>query len=486
MTSQATVTTDAEVDALIGLAREAEPVLAASDPVRRARLLEGLADALDAARDDLVPLAGAETGLSRDRLVGEVARTSGQLRLFARVVLEGSIFEAVLDDADDSVAPPRPDVRRMLRPLGPVVVFAASNFPFAFSVAGGDTASALAAGCPVIVKAHPGHPELSEATGRLVVAALAEAGAPDGLFSVILGNDAGVAALRAPQLKAASFTGSIAGGRALFDIAAARPEPIPFYGELGSVNPVFVTRAAATARADQIVDGFLASFTMGAGQFCTKPGVLLVPEDSTLVSALAARELPAGVPLLNERIQDGYVHVLGELADHPAVTVLAAGGELDADPPAPTILQSSVTDLLADQEGLFRECFGPTVLVVSYTDEDQLLDVARAIDGQLTATIAGEPDDEVVPELVRLLAGKAGRLLWNQWPTGVSVSYAQQHGGPYPATTSPTTTSVGTAAISRFLRPVAYQGFPSSLLPEVLQDEGPVGVPRRIDGVFKD
>jgi NADP-dependent aldehyde dehydrogenase len=192
------------------------------------------------------------------------------------------------------------------------------------------------------------------------------------------------------------------------------------------------------------------------------------------------------VPLLNERIQDGYVHVLGELVNHPGVTVLASGGEQDADPPAPTILQTSVADLLADVDGLFRECFGPTVLVVSYTDEDQLLDVARIIDGQLTATIVGEPDDQVAPALVRLLAGKAGRLLWNQWPTGVSVTYAQQHGGPYPATTTPTTTSVGTAAISRFLRPVAYQGFPAQLLPEVLRDEGPAGVPRRIDGRLRD
>jgi NADP-dependent aldehyde dehydrogenase len=344
----------------------------------------------------------------------------------------------------------------------------------------------------VVVKAHSAHPELSRAVAEHVDSALALSGAPRGAFALVEGREAGRELVVDPRLTVATFTGSLSGGRALYDSASSRPEPIPFYGELGSVNPVFVTRAAATARADEIADGFLASFTLGAGQFCTKPGVLLAPEDSTLASVLAARQLPAGVPLLNERIQDGYVRVLGELAEHPGVTVLATGArspekpDRDAGPPAPTILQTSVADLLADMEGLFRECFGPTVLVVAYSDEAELLDVARAIDGQLTATIVGEPDDEVAPELVRRLAGKAGRLLWNQWPTGVSVTYAQQHGGPYPATTSPTTTSVGTAAIGRFLRPVAYQGFPSQLLPEVLRGEGPVGVPRRVDGRLQD
>jgi NADP-dependent aldehyde dehydrogenase len=295
--------------------------------------------------------------------------------------------------------------------------------------------------------------------------------------------------LQAPRVKAGAFTGSVRGGRALFDLASSRPEPIPFFGELGSLNPVFVTRSAAETRAAKVVEEFIASFTLGAGQFCTKPGVLLAPAGSGLSSQLAGNQLPGPAPLLNKRIADGHRQTRDRLTSHPAVTVLAAGdeerGDAREDAPSPTVLRTTAAALLQDLEVLFQECFGPTVLVVEYDAEDELVAVADAIDGQLTATLIAEPDDEIVPELVRRLVPKAGRLLWNQWPTGVSVTHAQQHGGPYPATTASATTSVGTAAIGRFLRPVAYQGFPEQLLPGELRDVSPSAPPRRVDGRWK-
>jgi NADP-dependent aldehyde dehydrogenase len=473
------------VDGLVTAAAAAAEEWAQTPRADRARALTILADRLDAAADELVPIAMAETHLAETRLRGELRRTTFQLRLFAEVLLDGSYLDARIDHADPEwpMGTPRPDLRRILVPLGPVVVWAASNFPLAFGVAGGDTASALAAGCSVLLKVHPGHPRLSAATGSVVVEALTAAGAPEGLFTLLYGSEAGRAALRAPLVKAGAFTGSVQGGRALFDIASSRPEPIPFFGELGSLNPVFVTRSAAETRAAKIVEGFIGSFTLGAGQFCTKPGVLLAPADSDLGSQLAGSRLPDPAPLLNSKIADGFRQTWDTLASHPAVTVLAAGdGDDQEDAPAPTVLRTTATALLQNLEELFQECFGPTVLVVEYDTEDELIAVADAIDGQLTATLVAEPDDEIVPELVRRLVPKAGRLLWNQWPTGVSVTYAQQHGGPYPATTAPATTSVGTAAIGRFLRPVTYQGFPEQLLPGELHDDSPSAPPRQVDG----
>ncbi len=478
------VTSPSEVTALVAAAVGVAAAWAATARAVRAAALAAVAAALDGAADELVGLAIAETHLAEGRLRGELVRTTFQLRLFGEVLTDGSYLDARIDHADPDwpMGAPRPDLRRVLEPLGPVVVFAASNFPFAFSVAGGDTASALAAGCPVLLKVHPGHPALAAATGRVVVDALGGAGAPSGVFALLYGDEAGRTALVDPRVRAGSFTGSIAGGRALFDLASSRATPIPFYGELGSVNPVFVTESAAGSRGAAIADEFIGSFTMGAGQFCTKPGLLLVPEASTILAELSSADLPAAAPLLNGRIQDGYLRMLDGLAAHRGVTVLAQGSDPLADPPSPTLLVTDVTTLLEDVDGLFQECFGPTGLVVRYRSESELLDVAQAIDGQLTAAIQGEVDDEIAPALIRALAVKAGRLLWNAWPTGVSVTYAQQHGGPYPATTSSTTTSVGTAAIDRFLRPVAYQGFPAALLPEVLRDDQSDAPPRRIDG----
>ncbi|WP_426998109.1 aldehyde dehydrogenase family protein [Pseudarthrobacter sp. N5] len=476
-------TTDAELEPFLAAADLAAGPLAALQPAGRAQLLNAVADALDGSANQLIPVAQRETRLAEARLRGELARTTFQLRLFGEVLRDGGYLDARIDhaDADWPMGGPRPDLRRVLVPVGPVVVFAASNFPFAFSVAGGDTASALAAGSPVLLKAHSGHPELSRLTAAVVVSALAAAGAPEGTFALIAGTAAGAAALRDPRIKAGAFTGSIPGGRALFDIASSRPEPIPFYGELGSNNPVFVTEAAAAERGAEIAADFVASFTLGAGQFCTKPGTLVVPNGSGIVEALRAAALPPAAPLLNERIQSGYTEVLQGLRGNPRLEVLVQGAEPLADPPSPTLLLTTAADVLAEPHALQGECFGPTAVVVAYDDESQLPGIAESFEGQLTATIHGT-DSCQAAGLVEILTRKAGRVLWNQWPTGVSVTYAQQHGGPYPATTAAGSTSVGTAAIERFLRPVAYQGFPQHLLPEALREENLLGVPRLVDG----
>ncbi len=477
-------TTEAQLENILAAAHRAAEPWAQTPATERASALAAMADALDAASGELIPIAEAETNLAPGRLSGELARTTFQLRLFAELLRDGGYLDARIDHADvDWPMGARPDIRRILEPLGPVLVFAASNFPFAFSVAGGDSCSALAAGCPVILKVHPGHPRLSAAVGRVAADALEGAGAPSNILQLIYGTEPGRQALLDPRVKAGAFTGSIPGGRALFDLATSRPEPIPFYGELGSVNPVFVTEAAAAERGAEIVSEFVASYTMGAGQFCTKPGIILVPAGSEMMSALAAAARPSPARLLNERIQSGYTSALENLLKHDGVASLGATGDTLASPPAPALNTTTAAELVADPEGLITECFGPSALVATYESEDELLAVAGVLDGQLTATIQGEDADAVAPELVRVLAGKAGRVLWNQWPTGVSVTYAQQHGGPYPATTAPTTTSVGTAGITRFLRPVAYQGLPEHLLPDGLRDANPLSVPQRINGV---
>ncbi|MFC7326242.1 aldehyde dehydrogenase (NADP(+)) [Marinactinospora rubrisoli] len=475
-------TTEAELDHVLTAAAAAAPAFGALRPGERAAMLRAAADALDAAAGELVPIAQAESRLPEARCRGELGRTTFQLRLFADVLDEGGYLEVTVDTADpDWGMGPRPDVRRMLVPLGPVVVFGASNFPFAFSTAGGDTASALAAGCPVVVKAHPGHPRLAERTGAVLTRALRDAGAPDGVFAVVYGEETGRRAVLHPRTAAVGFTGSIPGGRALHDLAASRPHPIPFYGEMGSVNPVFVTRAAAAARGAEILGGYLDSFTLGAGQFCTKPGVLLVPEDTPLDDLVANAAGRAAAPLLNARVAAGHAARQGELVDHPAteVLVLGAAGETGW---TPTLLRTDAEALLAHHEALLEECFGPTSLVVGYSDEEQLVAVAGTLQGQLTATVHAEPAEPVAARLLPVLTERAGRVLWNGWPTGVSVTHAMTHGGPYPATTSVLHTSVGTTAIRRFLRPVSYQSVPQELLPEAVRDGNPLDLPRRVNG----
>jgi NADP-dependent aldehyde dehydrogenase len=476
------------VDTVVRKAAAAAPALAALRPAQRADALDAVADALQARSEELIPLAQKESHLPEGRLIGELLRTAFQLRLFGDVLREGAYLDARIDHPvkDWPMGAPRMDLRRVLEPIGPVAVFAASNFPFAFSVAGGDTASALAAGNPVIVKTHPGHPELSATVVAIVAEALAGTGLPDGVFGAVDGVEEGTELVQHPLIRAAGFTGSIPGGRALFDLAAARPEPIPFYGELGSNNPAFVTAAAASARGQEIADGFIGSFTLGAGQFCTKPGILAVPAGSGIVEYLASAELPGAQEMLNGRIQEGYVRALDALAGHDAVEVLRSDESQTAQAPTPTLLRTTARAVLADPATLESECFGPTALVVEYEGEAELAALARSFTGQLTATLfaeESEQDGTVVRDLVGVLAQRAGRVLWGGWPTGVLVTHAQQHGGPYPATTAPGTTSVGTAAIGRFLRPVAYQTFPDAALPEALQEANPLGIPRLVDGV---
>ncbi|GAA0989797.1 MULTISPECIES: aldehyde dehydrogenase (NADP(+)) [Nocardiopsidaceae] len=474
-------TTPEELDAVLERAAAAAPLLAALTPGERAGLLRAVADALDGAADRLVPLAAEEAHYPEARCKGELGRTTFQLRLFAQTLEDGSYLEAAVDPADPEWGTPRPDVRRILVPLGPVVVFGASNFPFAFATAGGDSASALAAGCPVVVKAHPGHPELARATAGVVVDALTGAGAPEGSFALVEGMEAGRLAVTHPLTRAVGFTGSIPGGRALFDLAAARPEPIPFYGELGSVNPVFVTRAAMAARGEQILGGYADSAAMGSGQFCTKPGVVFLPEDADLGALVADFADRAAGPLLNDRVAEGFERGLDALSGHPATEVLVQGRHT-GDDWSPSLLRTDLDSLLEHADTLLEECFGPATLVVAYADERRLLEAAGVLRGQLTVTVHGEEDDPVAPALLALGASVAGRVVWNGWPTGVAVTYAMTHGGPYPATTAPLHTSVGTTAIRRFLRPVSFQSVPQSLLPRELRDDNPLGVPRRVNG----
>lgn len=475
-----------EVSAAVEMAVAAASPWRALDPAERAEKLRAVADALDGAGDELVALAIAESHLSETRLRGELVRTSFQLRFLADVITEGDYLQACIDNAEESWPPgARPDLRRYLRPIGPVAVFAASNFPFAFSVAGGDSASALAAGCPVVVKAHPGHLRLSERCGQIVRRALSDAAAPEGVFAVVEGNEAGRALVTHPAVSAVAFTGSAKVGRMLFDLAVSRPEPIPFYGELGSVNPVFVTRRAASTRLDEILAGYVASFSLGVGQFCTQPGILLLPAgflDRGRLRAIVGAQPPA--LLLNDRIDAAFQEGLEALQGRPAVEVITEGTRLSDGTRTPTLLRTTVGDLVVDAEHLMAECFGPVSLMAEYDEEAEMIGVAERLEGQLTATVHGDPSDVVAHTLVETLSDKAGRVIWNGWPTSVSVTWAMQHGGPYPATTAPLHTSVGSAAIGRFLRPVTYQGFPDQLLPSALREENRLNLPRRVDGHY--
>jgi NADP-dependent aldehyde dehydrogenase len=474
-------TSDAEVDAIVASARAAAPAWGAGTaPARRAEALEAVADALDERAGELAVIADTETALGGERLTGEVARTTTQLRMFADLLRDGGgdrggrlpgqapgYVDAVVSPAMGVV----PDVRRITRPVGPVAVFAASNFPFAFSVAGGDTASALAAGCPVVVKAHEAHPVTSDVTAQVVKAALASAGAPTGTFGLVHGVEAGLRLLRHPDLAAAGFTGSTAGGLALARICAERPVPIPFYGELGSVNPGVVLPGAAFSRPAEVAVGYVGSLTLGTGQFCTNPGLVFVPEDVGLLSAITeAVGASAGGPMLSGRIFAGYEDAVAEAEDHPGVTELAAGRPGEGPWGAtPRVFQLTLKEFAADLAALSRERFGPAGLVITYPSVADLLSVLAALPGNLVGTVHADAEStedlELARQVVAVLEHVAGRIVFNGWPTGVAVVPAQHHGGPWPATTVPAYTSVGTAAIRRWLVPVAYQNFPPELLP---------------------
>ncbi|MEV7788901.1 aldehyde dehydrogenase (NADP(+)) [Streptomyces sp. NPDC088106] len=481
-----------EVDAAVRAAHDARGAL--TDRTVRAAFLRTAAGELEAARDQLVEAADAETALGPARLTGELARTCYQLRAFAGIVDEGAFLDVVIDHPDDTATPPVPDLRRYKIPLGVVAVYSASNFPFAFSVAGGDTASALAAGCPVVVKAHPDHPGLSELVAKVLRRAAARHDIPEGVLGLVHGFEAGIELIRHPRVAAAGFTGSVRGGRALFDAAAARPVPIPFHGELGSLNPVVVTEAAAAERGEAIGAGLAGSMTLGVGQFCVKPGLVLAPAgpagDGLLKSLTeAVSDTDAGV-LLDHRMRDNFVAGVAERAGLPGVespVTPGAGGEHTVSAgfltvPASRLAQEGAHDLLLE------ECFGPVTVVARYEDDSEVRGVLSRLPGNLTATVqlsAGEAAGEGRgAELVRELTPLAGRVLVNGWPTGVAVAPAQHHGGPYPATTS-TSTSVGGTAVERWLRPVVYQTTPEALLPAELRDDNPLGLPRRFNGTLE-
>ncbi|PWJ49550.1 NADP-dependent aldehyde dehydrogenase [Quadrisphaera granulorum] len=502
----------AGVEATAQRAAAIAPVLAATPPAALAAGLRAAATALRADADRLIVIAAEETGLApTPRLRGELERTAVQLELFSEVALDGSHLDLRIDEADPAFRPlPRPDLRRMLVPLGPVLVFAASNFPFAFSVAGGDTAAALAAGCPVVVKAHPGHPQLSAAVADVVRAALDGAGLPaDSLQLAGLpgaegpdddGVAAGVALLRDERIAAASFTGSQRAGRYLADVAAARRRPIPFYGELGSTNPVVVTEGALAAARAAGVDTFAAAYatsaTASAGQLCTQPGFVFLPDGAldadggSLADALAhAFSAVSEHRLLHPGIAAGYSArrdaVLGSEGVVAVVEGRVRSDEAGQAWATPTLVRTTLEALLAGGHGLREEAFGPLSVMVEYPSLEALTTaVPQLYEGELTAAVhvtTDEAGSAEVAALVAELSAVAGRVLFNGWPTGVSVTPAMQHGGPYPATTDAgRTTSVGTAAIGRFLRPVAFQDAPAALLPPALRDEEPWGVPRTV------
>lgn len=457
----------------------------------RGMFLRTVAAKIESIAEEVMERAGQETALSKARLQAETARTCGQLRLFAQVAEEGSWVNARIDLADADRKPvPKPDIRSMLQPLGPVVVFGASNFPLAFSVAGGDTASALAAGNPVIVKAHAAHPGTSELVGRAIQDSVRECGLPEGVFSLLFdgGFEIGTALVKHPLVKAGGFTGSAPAGRALMDLAASRPVPIPFYAEMSSTNPFFVLPGALRERAGSIAAGLHASFTLGAGQFCTKPGMVFLPKGSDAESFTdSLRQLVAGSApfhLLTDTIHSGYDSAIARRKTQAAVALIAEGspvGPAAGFAACSVLFETDAASFLASELG--GEVFGPTTLLVRHSGRDQLLSIARSLQGHLTATIHGTEEDlREFADLIAILETKVGRLIFNGFPTGVEVSHAMVHGGPYPSTSDGRSTSVGTRAIFRFARLVCYQGFPDHALPDELKDANPLAIWRMING----
>ncbi|MGR3633147.1 MAG: aldehyde dehydrogenase (NADP(+)) [Limimaricola soesokkakensis] len=450
-------------------AEDAFAAFAATTREERAALLEKIAEEIEVRGGEITAIGAAETGLPEARLTSERGRTCGQLRLFAEHIRKGDYLDRRHDTALPDRAPlPRPDLRMIQRPVGPVAVFGASNFPLAFSVAGGDTASALAAGCPVVVKGHPGHPGTSQIVAEAITAAVVASGLPGGVFSMVHdgGLEVGRALVEHPLIKAVGFTGSLKGGRALFDLCAARPEPIPFFGELGSINPVFCLPAAMEARADQIGRDWAASLTMGAGQFCTNPGVVFVTEGETAEAMVAAATEAMGAGAPQVMLTDGIAKAFHEGAERMARAAKKSFGQAcEGRNATPWLIE---TDLAAWEanEDLADEVFGPLGIVVRVPDAADMTRAATGLHGQLTATLQmEEADTDLARALMPVLERKAGRILVNGYPTGVEVADAMVHGGPYPASTNFGATSVGTLAIRRWLRPVSYQNMPEALLP---------------------
>jgi len=484
--------TEEEVDAALRKASEAFQVYRLKTGEQKATFLDAIAAALLDLGDRLISRCRQETGLPEGRLINERNRTVNQLKLFASYVREGSWADARIDLADPNRVPPKPDIRSMQKPLGPVGVFGASNFPLAFSVAGGDTASAFAAGCTVVVKGHPAHPGTSELVAAAIIKAVETAGMPEGTFSMVHGKYSyvGLAIVKHPLTQAIAFTGSYRGGKALSDAANDRPVPIPVYAEMGSSNPVFILEGALRERQKQIAKDLSASVTLGGGQFCTKPGLVFLPSGdggNAFIGALSESigETSCGV-MLTADIRGAYQSGLDKLAASKGVATIVKGKSKGDGFVVPSSLFQTSAKVFLNDHSLEEELFGPSTLAITFSDQTELMQIATALRGHLTATIHGtEQDLQQNGTLVNALEQKVGRLIINGYPTGVEVTHAMVHSGPFPATTDQRSTSVGTLAIRRFTRPVCYQNFPQSMLPSELKDDNPLRIWRMIDGKFE-
>ncbi len=484
--------TSGEIDRAMSLAAHAFNEFRHTSAERRAAFLEAIAHEVEALGDALLELTHAETGLPMPRLTGERGRATSQARLFAELAREGSWVDARIDLPQPDRQPlPKPDVRSLMQPVGPVVVFGASNFPLAISVIGADTVSALAAGCPVVIKSHPGHPGTCEAVAQAVVKAAEDCGLPEGVFSLVQGktNAVGMALVEHPKTQAVAFTGSLRGGRALYDVACSRPHPIPFYAEMGSVNPVFVLPGALANGADALASGFVQSLTLGTGQFCTNPGLVfgMKSESFGAFISASAENAAAAAPstMLHPGIHQAYNAGVVRLRDIAGVKV-AGQSSTEADAAkaqAAVYLLETDSETLRQNPALFEEVFGPVSTAVNCQDAGELEEFANKLEGSLTATLHGTPEDlESHKGLIEILETKVGRLIFNGYPTGIEVCHGMHHGGPYPATTHSYFTSIGTRCIYRFVRPVCYQGWPQESLPEELRNDNPRKIWRMVDG----
>jgi acyl-CoA reductase-like NAD-dependent aldehyde dehydrogenase len=457
---------------------------------KKADFLEKIAEILEANRSAIVLIAYKESHLPEGRINGELGRTTGQIKLFANLVREGSWVEATIDPADPDRAPlPKADIRRMLTPLGPVVVFGASNFPLAFSTAGGDTISALAAGCPVIYKGHPAHPDTSKFVGQCIVQAVEKSGLPIGVFTHVEGGvKMGQDLVKHPLAKAVGFTGSFSAGKSLFNIAGNREVPIPVYAEMGSVNPIFTFPQRLSNELVPLAQSFVGSLTLGAGQFCTNPGLIFVPRSLSERFSNAISEAINGIaaaPMLHEGIAESYYKALTELQLRSELSWVKIPDAKHLINASPALAEISVEDWMSDDQ-FQEEVFGSFALMVVYENEADLIAVANRLRGQLTITIWADTSElKNQSELINLLEEKCGRILFRGVPTGVEVGFAMQHGGPFPSTTDSRSTSVGAYAIKRFARPIAFQDMPQDLLPEALRDGNPLGIMRMVNGEYK-
>lgn len=487
---------DFAISSLNDVNQAVESAVAAFDTYRKTEK-DKIADFLNQAAEEIMALGDAlldrchlETALPLPRLQGERGRTVGQLKLFASVVREGSWIDARIDTAIPDRSPlPKPDIRHMLLPLGPVAIFGASNFPLAFSVAGGDTASALAAGCPVVVKGHPAHPGTSQMVADAIIKAAEVTGMPKGTFSLVQGNtnEVGQALVQHPEIKAVGFTGSFGGGKALFDLANARPEPIPVFAEMGSTNPVFILPGALEEKAEAIAAGMAGSITLGVGQFCTNPGLAFVQKSAgadTFCEVLTQKinESPAGT-MLTPGISSAYDKGLQKTSSTVQVEAIAKGKPGDNPNTAVATVFKTNIDNFSQNLELAHENFGPSNVLIEAETKGQIIEAAKNLEGHLTATVHGTQEDLMAyQELFEILEKKVGRVVVNGYPTGVEVCHSMVHGGPYPATTAPQSTSVGTNAIKRFARPVCYQDYPEALLPKALTDSNELGIWRLVNG----